>query len=93
MVSQLFAGPQPAAERSLPHASPTEPKQSPFARRWLREPLVHFLLAGALIFAIYQLLSPTANQADRTTRDRADEGRSAPVGDAVACARADAADG
>src|ERR1700746_2704759 len=37
-------------------------------RRGLREPLLHFLLAGALIFAVYDLLNPPANgtsQADR----------------------------
>jgi peptidyl-prolyl cis-trans isomerase C len=37
-------------------------------RRWLREPLLHFLFAGALIFAIYQLLNPTANRTDRTNQ-------------------------
>jgi hypothetical protein len=34
----------------------------------LREPLLHFLFAGALIFAIYQLLNPTANRTDRTNQ-------------------------
>jgi hypothetical protein len=67
MVSQLLAGPQPAPERSA-HMSPTEPKQPACARGWLREPLLHFLLAGALIFVIFQLLNPTANLTDRTTR-------------------------
>ena len=37
-------------------------------RRWLREPLLHFLLAGALIFAIYQLLNPAANRTDRANQ-------------------------
>jgi peptidyl-prolyl cis-trans isomerase C len=31
-------------------------------RRWLREPLIHFLLAGALIFAVYELLNPAAGR-------------------------------
>jgi hypothetical protein len=34
-------------------------------RRWFREPLLHSLLAGALIFAIYDLLNPAANRIDR----------------------------
>ena len=37
-------------------------------RRWLREPLLHFLLAGALIFAIYELLNPAANRTDRANQ-------------------------
>ena len=39
-------------------------KLSPLARRWLREPLLHFLLAGALLFAIYELVNPAANRTD-----------------------------
>ena len=37
-------------------------------RRWLREPLLHFLLAGALIFAIYEVLNPAANRTDRANQ-------------------------
>ena len=33
-------------------------------RRWLREPLLHFLLAGVVIFAVYTLLNPAANRID-----------------------------
>jgi len=38
-----------------------QPKAA-LVRRWLREPLIHFLLAGALIFAVYDLLNPTAGR-------------------------------
>jgi peptidyl-prolyl cis-trans isomerase C len=61
---------QPTSEPSEP-ASPqsqTGSKPSPRVRRWLREPLLHFLLAGALIFAIYQLLNPAANRTDRANQ-------------------------
>jgi hypothetical protein len=34
----------------------------------LREPLLHFLLAGALIFAIYELLNPAASRTDRVNQ-------------------------
>jgi peptidyl-prolyl cis-trans isomerase C len=34
----------------------------PALRRWLCEPLLHFLIAGALIFAVYDLLQPPADQ-------------------------------
>jgi peptidyl-prolyl cis-trans isomerase C len=34
-------------------------------RRWLREPLLHFLLAGALVFAVYEFLNPSAGRIDR----------------------------
>jgi peptidyl-prolyl cis-trans isomerase C len=37
-------------------------------RRWLREPLLHFLLIGALIFASYNLLSPIGNGTDQASR-------------------------
>jgi peptidyl-prolyl cis-trans isomerase C len=37
-------------------------------RRWLREPLLHFLLAGAAIFAVYELLNPTAGRITQTDR-------------------------
>jgi len=35
-------------------------------RKWLHEPLLHFLVIGALIFAFYGLSNPAANRADRT---------------------------
>lgn len=33
-------------------------------RRWLREPLVHFLVAGLTLFAVYRALHPTPIQPD-----------------------------
>jgi len=32
-------------------------------KRWLREPLLHFLVAGALLFAVYRMLHPEAFRA------------------------------
>ena len=37
-------------------------------RRWSREPLLHFLVAGALIFVVYELLNPAASRTDRVTQ-------------------------
>src|ERR1700730_11008851 len=51
-----------------PFASETGPKPPSLVRRWLREPLVHFLLAGALIFATYELLNPAAGRTDRANQ-------------------------
>jgi peptidyl-prolyl cis-trans isomerase C len=64
------------------------------ARRWTREPLLHFLLAGAVTFAVYDLLNPPANgtgQADRIVLTKDDlrqlaigwlaQGRAAPTAD------------
>jgi peptidyl-prolyl cis-trans isomerase C len=67
MAPQLLAGTEPAPEppESTPHRSQTGPKQPALVGRWLREPLLHFLLAGALIFAIYQLLNPTTSRTAR----------------------------
>src|SRR5262245_24359387 len=40
----------------------------PRIRQWLREPLLHFLLAGALVFAAYELLNPAAGRIDRANQ-------------------------
>jgi peptidyl-prolyl cis-trans isomerase C len=53
---------------SAPHQPQTGSKPPPLARRWLREPLVHFFLAGALIFAIYELVNPAASRSDRVNQ-------------------------
>jgi peptidyl-prolyl cis-trans isomerase C len=70
MAPQLLARPQPDLDplQSGPHGSPTGPKRLRLAGRWLREPLLHFFLAGALIFAIYELLNPAANRTDQTSQ-------------------------
>jgi peptidyl-prolyl cis-trans isomerase C len=64
------------------------------AQRWLREPLVHFLVASALIFAVYQAVSPPSGgpiQADRIVLTKDDlrqlavvwlaQGRAIPTGE------------
>jgi hypothetical protein len=45
---------------------PTTPQSQ--VRRLLRDPLLHFLLVGALIFAVYALLNPAANRTDQANR-------------------------
>src|SRR6202045_2496951 len=69
MVPQLVR-PQPTSEPSASalDQSQTGPKPPTLVRRWLREPLLHCLFAGGLIFPIYQLLNPTANRTDRTSQ-------------------------
>jgi peptidyl-prolyl cis-trans isomerase C len=52
----------------VPCESKAGPKPPAFAHRWLREPLLHFLVAGALIFAIYQLLNPAASRTARANQ-------------------------
>lgn len=37
-------------------------------KRWVREPLLHFLLIGAALFAIYSWLNPTAANSDTSSR-------------------------
>jgi peptidyl-prolyl cis-trans isomerase C len=58
-----------------PHQSQDEPAPEASGgakltslRRWLREPLLHFLLAGALVFAIYEVWHPAVAQADRSNQ-------------------------
>jgi peptidyl-prolyl cis-trans isomerase C len=37
-------------------------------RRWLREPLLHFLLAGAFVFVVYEFLNPAVGRVDRVNQ-------------------------
>ncbi len=53
-VSSAYrSSPGPASSRFAP-----PPGQSSPLRRWLREPLVHFLLLGAVLFAVYHFVQP-----------------------------------
>src|SRR5262245_42184316 len=54
------------AQGSNPRA-PARPKAASYVG-WLREPLLHFLFRGALIFAIYALLNPAASGTDDVNR-------------------------
>src|SRR5262245_19076325 len=58
--------PRPLQRESGPQGS-QDAKPSRI-RRWLREPLLHFLLAGALVFAVYELLNPAAGRIDRVNQ-------------------------
>jgi peptidyl-prolyl cis-trans isomerase C len=70
MAPQLHVKPELNSERPAPAplASETGPKPPSVVHWWLREPLVHFLLAGALIFATYELLNPAAERTDRANQ-------------------------
>jgi peptidyl-prolyl cis-trans isomerase C len=70
MALQLHVKPElnPEPPAPAPLTSETGPKPPSLVRRWLREPLVHFLLAGALIFATYELLNPPADRTARATQ-------------------------
>ena len=61
-------------------------------KRWLREPLLQFLVAGALLFAGYRTLHPEASRHDRRQSYRGDGGRSSPTRNRVDRAMAQAAD-
>ena len=74
------------------HGSSAWTKRRASCARWLREPLLHFLLAGAAIFAVYEAVEPGRQPGGPSQPDRADEGRPPAIGGALACARAPAAD-
>jgi peptidyl-prolyl cis-trans isomerase C len=40
----------------------------PWTRRWLRDPLLHFLLIGIALFAAYRMLNPPADRPDQMDR-------------------------
>src|SRR6266487_3214438 len=50
---------------SVPETSNEQPS---FLKRWLLEPLLHFLLIGTALFAIYHWLNPTAINPDTSRR-------------------------
>lgn len=45
-----------------------EPPARSWLRRWLREPLLHFLLLGGALFALYAALNPRAGERERADR-------------------------
>ena len=47
--------------------APAGPQPSP-VRRWLREPLLHFLLIGLGLFALYRMLNPAAVEQENRSR-------------------------
>ena len=47
--------------------APAGPQPSP-VRRWLREPLLHFLLIGLVVFALYRMLNPAAVEQENRSR-------------------------
>ena len=49
-------------------AAQLRPKFAFHVRRSLREPLLHFLLAGAVIFLVYDLLNAAASRPDRSNQ-------------------------
>jgi len=55
-----------------PNVSPSEPQRPPARSRWFgrlaREPFLHFLLGGALIFAVNAWLNPASKQAAEPNR-------------------------
>ena len=73
MPEPLTSDPLEDAQRSDPsrseaHPASARPKTASYVVGWLREPLLHFLLGGALIFAIYDLLNPAASRTDEVNR-------------------------
>ena len=46
-------------------SSPVQPARR---KRWLREPLLHFLLIGLVMFAVYNARHPNSGQGDRLSR-------------------------
>src|SRR5262245_11825439 len=91
MAPHQLPRPQPNDWESLDplgsHRSTPWPKVLALIRNLLREPLLHFLLVGALIFAVYELLDPAANRTDQANRivltkdDLRQPGRPVPFGD------------
>jgi hypothetical protein len=63
---------RPLPEDKVPEAAPVAPAPSPWWSRWLREPLLHFVVLGGMLFAV-----------DRVAVSRADDPRTIVVGGEV----------
>jgi len=69
-----------------PQAGPTRAPASQWLGQWLREPLLHFLLLGALLFAINHFANPANDptrivmgpEVDRTAREAFEKARGRP---------------
>jgi len=75
MTSQPLAQPAPDDRKSIgptsglaAHRASAWTKRQAFVRGFLGEPLLHFVLIGALIFAVSNLLHPTGAGADQASR-------------------------
>jgi hypothetical protein len=74
MESRQLAQPGPddpgglKPSQSVPDEAPRWPRGRAFIRGLLGEPLVYFLFAGALIFAVYEVLNPPASRTDQIYR-------------------------
>ena len=66
MLPKLLARPEQALEGGMPASPEPQIKREHwnFLRKLLREPLLHFLFAGFLIFAVYTLLNPASLRID-----------------------------
>jgi peptidyl-prolyl cis-trans isomerase C len=53
---------------AVPGAADTSPVSQPARRRWLREPLLHFLLLGTLLFLGHRVLNPGPEAGTQSTR-------------------------
>jgi peptidyl-prolyl cis-trans isomerase C len=53
---------------TMPAGSPTAPVRPTWWRQWLREPLLHFLLIGAVGFVAYRALNPSPAVDTRSNR-------------------------
>src|SRR5271157_3902172 len=51
-MSEVSVGVVPDEQDSVPQSRPKS-SFSPVLKRWLREPLLHFLLIGIAVFAVY----------------------------------------
>jgi hypothetical protein len=70
MALWLFANSRPHLKPPVSTlAGPANHPETLLVRRqWWREPLLHFLFFGALVFAAYKLLNPVGNGTDQTAR-------------------------
>jgi hypothetical protein len=62
---RLFAKHRPDPRHPEAPDGSRNPPRASFVREWLHEPLFHFLLIGAAIFAGFNFRSPSANRGDQ----------------------------
>ena len=70
--TELAAHAPPGMARTSPARKWLRQPMSSHVRRWLLEPLLHFLVIGAALFAVYAALNRESEWSKRPAADRPD---------------------
>ena len=91
-MSEVSVGVVPDEQDSVPQSQTEEFRLSLVLKRWLREPLLHFLLLGVALFAVYAYMQRGRGGVESSQADRAEPRRTSADGHVLRVAMASPAD-